>query len=117
MIKIAKALCAILLAATATAGYAQQLKLSDEVKNSMNQVSPDQIKADIAYLADDKLLGRAPGTPGYQMAVDYVVDRLKSLNVKPAGENGTWIQTVKFRKAFSSDGVMTLDGNELKKRH
>ena len=76
----------------------------------MATTSPDQIKADIAYLADDKLLGRAPGTPGYQMAVDYVVGRLKSLGVKPAGENGTWLQTVKFRKAFTSDAVMTIAG-------
>ncbi|HEY0245775.1 MAG TPA: M28 family peptidase, partial [Mucilaginibacter sp.] len=65
----------------------------------------------------DKLKGRGPGTEGYQMAVDYVVGRLKELNVKPAGENGTWVQTVKFRKATSTDAVMTLDGvaTELKK--
>ena len=50
-------------------------------------VDSNQIRADVTYLADDKLLGRAPGTPGYQMAVDYVVGRLKGLNVKPAGEN------------------------------
>jgi len=91
------------------------LKLSKEVKKAMEMVDSNQIRADVTYLADDKLLGRAPGTPGYQMAVDYVVGRLKDLGVKPAGENGTWVQTVKFRKSFSTDGLMTMNGTELKK--
>jgi hypothetical protein len=117
MIKLYKLFFAILFIAITQTTFAQQIKVSAEVKAAMDKVSADQIKADITYLADDKLLGRAPGTPGYQMAVDYVVGRLKSLDVKPAGENGTWVQTVKFRKAFSSDGLMAIDGSgtELKK--
>lgn len=79
---------------------AQSIPLNNHVKEALEKVTPDQIKADITYLADDKLKGRLPGTEGYQMAVDYVVKRLKSLNVQPAGENGTWLQTVNFRKSF-----------------
>jgi hypothetical protein len=105
-----KFIISLLLIAGIRPAIAQQVKLTAEVKAAMATTSPDQIKADIAYLADDKLLGRAPGTPGYQMAVDYVVGRFKSLGVKPAGENGTWLQTVKFRKAFTSDAVMTIAG-------
>jgi hypothetical protein len=41
-----------------------------------------------------------PGSEGYQMAVDYVIDQLKAVNVKPAGENNTWLQKVRLRKAF-----------------
>ena len=91
------------------------IKLSAEVKKAMEMVDSNQIRADVTYLADDKLQGRAPGTPGYQMAVDYVVSRLKEIGVKPAGENGTWVQTVKFRKSLSSDGLMTANGLDLKK--
>jgi hypothetical protein len=116
MIKLYKLLFTILFIGAIHTAFAQQLKLSDEVKKAMDLVDSNQIRADVTYLADDKLLGRAPGTPGYQMAVDYVVGRLKGLGVKPAGENGTWVQTVRFRKSFSSDGLMTMsDGTELKK--
>jgi len=117
MIKLYKLLFTISFIAVAEAGFTQQIKVSPEIKQAMDNVSADQIKADITYLADDKLLGRAPGTPGYQMAVDYVVGRLKDLNVKPAGENGTWVQIVRFKKAFSTDGLMIIDGSptELKK--
>ena len=42
------------------------------VTTALEQVQPAAIKAHIAYLADDRLQGRKAGTPGYQMAVDYV---------------------------------------------
>jgi hypothetical protein len=77
-----------------------QRKMSPELLKSLAAVDADQIKADISYLADDQLEGRGPGSRGYQMAVDYVVNRLKSLGVEPAGENGGWTQKVHFRKAF-----------------
>ena len=75
------------------------------VKQALEQVQPADIKAHIAYLADDKLQGRAAGTPGYQMAVDYVTKQLKSLGVQPAGEGGTYIQEVRLRKAFLKPGA------------
>lgn len=89
---------------------AQSIPLNNNVKEALEQVKPDQIKADITYLADDKLKGRLPGTEGYQMAVDYVVKRLKSLDVQPAGENGTWLQTVNFRKSFVQNAVLSFPG-------
>jgi hypothetical protein len=89
--------------------HAQQIKLSPNVKKAFNIVDSAQIKADIKYLADDKLLGRMPGTPGYRMAVDYVVTHLKALHVKPAGEKGTWLQTVRLRKAIAHDAIMTFN--------
>ena len=91
---------------------AQQIKLSKNVEQALTTVDTAQFKADIAYLADDKLLGRMPGTPGYQMAVDYVVDQLKSLNVEPGGENNTWLQQVILRKAFVHDAVISFDNGQ-----
>jgi hypothetical protein len=81
-----------------------QNKITSEVSSAMKVASAAQIKADIAYLADDKLLGRKPGTPGYKMACDYVIEQLKKNGVKPAGDNGTWLQSIVMRNA-------TLDGN------
>jgi hypothetical protein len=89
---------------------AQQINLSANVKQALNTIDTAEIKADIKYLADDKLKGRMPGTAGYQMAVDYVVARLKALHVKPAGENGTWLQTVRLRRAtINGSPVLSLN--------
>ncbi len=57
------------------------------------------IKADITYLANDRLKGRLPGEPGYQLAVDYVVDQFKQTGLVPAGENGGYTQPLILRKA------------------
>lgn len=76
-----------------------QTKITDEVASAIKTASAAQIKADITYLADDKLLGRKPGTPGYKMACDYVIEELKKNGVKPAGDKGTWLQSIVMRNA------------------
>jgi len=43
------------------------------------------IKADMAYLASDKLKGREAGTPEYDMAARYVADRMKLIGLVPKG--------------------------------
>jgi len=92
---------------------AQNAGLSKNIGEAIETVSANQIKADITYLADDRLKGRLPGTEGYQMAVDYVTGRLKSSGVIPAGENGTWLQKVNLRRAFVKDAVISLTGAAL----
>jgi len=110
MIKFFKVLFIPVIVLFASRGFAQQIKLSAEIERALAKVDTAQFKADIAYLADDKLKGRGPGTEGFQMAVDYVVGRLKSMGVKPAGENGTWLQEVKLRKATTGTADAALTG-------
>lgn len=89
-----------------------QERISADVKAAMELASADKIKEDITYLADDKLLGRKPGKPGYQMAVDYVIGELQKNGVKPAGEKGTWLQTIVMRNASITPGFkasLTVD--------
>jgi hypothetical protein len=70
-----------------------------DIAPNLDQVQPDSIRAHIKYLADDRLRGRLPGTPGYQLAMDYVISQFKRMGVEPAGENSGFLQTVKFRRA------------------
>ncbi|MDO7849374.1 M20/M25/M40 family metallo-hydrolase [Hymenobacter sp. M29] len=97
------ALFSLLLGAAA---HAQApLTVPKPVTAALEQVRPADIKAHIAYLADDRLQGRKAGTPGYQMAVDYVTQQLKTLGVQPAGEGGTYLQKVRLRRAFLQPGA------------
>ncbi|GGK86364.1 M28 family peptidase [Rufibacter glacialis] len=100
-------LCGALLLSGTT--FAQKLSLDKDVTKSLETVKPQALKGHIQYLADDQLKGRQPGTPGYQMAVDYVVQQFKGLGVQPAGENGTYVQQVRIRKAFAGkDATLSL---------
>ncbi|MGF7082070.1 M28 family peptidase [Mucilaginibacter sp. UYCu711] len=107
--KLYQPLFVLLFIAAIRPAIAQQIKLTADVKQALTKVNPDQIKADIAFLADDKLKGRLPGSEGFQMAVDYMIGRLKSLGVKPAGENGTYLQQVKLRRTFLKEPLITFD--------
>jgi len=40
-------------------------------------ISPDRLRAHVAFLASDKLRGRANGTPGLAAAADYIAARFK----------------------------------------
>lgn len=51
------------------------------------------------YLADDKLQGRKPGTPGYELAAQYVEKQFKTLGFKAGGQRGTYRQAVPLRRA------------------
>lgn len=65
----------------------------------MDRIDTNTIRSHIAYLADDKLKGRLPGTAGYQMAVDYVIDQYKKIGIAPGGDNGGYTQKLLIRKS------------------
>ncbi|MDP3471962.1 MAG: peptidase M28, partial [Algoriphagus sp.] len=84
-IKINLSLLLILISFQA---FSQKVAVSGSVKRALNQIDTLTIRNHIAYLADDKLKGRMPGTEGYQMAVDYVVDQFKKIGIQPGGDPG-----------------------------
>jgi hypothetical protein len=67
--------------------------------------SPDRIKADISFLADDLLEGRDTGTRGYEIAANFVAQRFAALGLKPAGDKGGWMQRIPFQKTEWVDGA------------
>jgi hypothetical protein len=57
--------------------------------------SPDRLKADVGFLADDLLEGRNTGTRGYDLAAAYVASRYAALGLRP-GNGDNWYQQVPF---------------------
>jgi len=53
-----------------------------------------RIRADVGFLADDALEGRAAGTRGYDLAARYVAAQYESLGLRPGGRDGSWYQPV-----------------------
>ncbi|KOF03870.1 peptidase M28 [Roseivirga seohaensis subsp. aquiponti] len=56
------------------------------------------IEKDIAYLADDKLEGRAIGTEGEQLAAEYIAAAFKKYGLEPKGTDG-YMQPFNVKKA------------------
>lgn len=89
-------------------GFSQDIKLNPSVRKIMNAMDTMDIKSHIAYLADDRLKGRAPGTQGYQMAVDYVVGEFKKLGLTPAGDDGAFTQKFNLRRSTLEPGSLRM---------
>lgn len=69
--------------------------------------SADAIKAHMAFLADDLLEGREAGTRGYDIAAKYVASQYALMHVKPAGDDGSYLQQVPLTayRAANEGGV------------
>jgi Zn-dependent M28 family amino/carboxypeptidase len=61
---------------------------------SQSPISPPRMSATVKTLASDAFEGRAPGTPGEQKTVEYLIHRFRALGLQPAGEHGGWTQQV-----------------------
>jgi len=55
------------------------------------------VRAHVVFLADDLLAGREPGTDGYNIAANYVAAQFEAAGLPPAGDNGSYFQTVPLR--------------------
>ena len=78
--------------------------------------SPERIKADVSFLADDLLEGRDAGTRGYDLAARWVASRYEALGLQPGGPNGSWYQNVPFvttRPDPSNPSALTVNGKRF----
>jgi hypothetical protein len=77
-------------------------------------IKSDDVKEWLTYIASDQLQGRAVFSAGLGLAASYIADHLKSWGVTPAGDPGTYLQTVSVLgvKATSRSTVTVQIGGE-----
>jgi hypothetical protein len=76
--------------------------------------------ADVRYLADDALHGRLAGTDGERCAGDYIAGEFGKLRLRPAGDNGTFFQSLPLASALNPHAaggtgrnvIAALDGTD-----
>jgi Zn-dependent M28 family amino/carboxypeptidase len=95
-------LCTGLWSTAQAAEAAPQLGLPADVMASMQGIDPHRIAEQVRFLADDLLEGRGPGTRGGDIAANYIAAQFALYGLKPAGDNGSYLQKVDFM------GVKTL---------
>src|SRR5262245_23112291 len=74
---------------------------------------PD-LKQWLSYIASDELAGRATFTDGLGLAAGYIQAHLETWGLKPGGDDGTFIQTVRVQgiKTTSHSSVTVKVGSE-----
>jgi hypothetical protein len=108
--------CLVLILVSTTL-FAQNSTDHAAVDLATKVIRPEEIRAHIRFLADSLLQGRAPGTPGYDIAARYVATELEGMGLHP-GVSGSWFQAVPLQKAVTdtaaSSLVLTVNGKEQK---
>lgn len=60
--------------------------VAQNITNNPAQVSANNIRAHMAFLASDRLHGREAGTPDYDRAANYVAAQMKTMGLLPMGD-------------------------------
>jgi Zn-dependent M28 family amino/carboxypeptidase len=81
---------------------ATDLRLPANVAAGMGGIDAERIRAHVRFLSDDLLEGRGTGARGGDIAASYIATQFALLGLKPAGDDGGYLQKVEFT------GVQTL---------
>ena len=73
--------------------------LSAAERKAADRVKLETIREITTTLSSNEFEGRGTGQPGADKAARYLADRFAKLGLKPGGENGTYLQPIKFKSA------------------
>ncbi|MBT1065775.1 M28 family peptidase [Bowmanella sp. Y26] len=60
----------------------------------------NRLQAHLQFLSHDLLEGRDTGSRGHDIAAQYMLSQFAQLGLKPAGDNGSYLQAIPFRQAY-----------------
>ena len=74
--------------------------------------TPERVEATVRFLADDLLEGRDTGSVGHEIAARYVASRFAELGLKPAGDDGSYLQRITLQQTDpgATPGSVTISG-------
>src|SRR6202522_2176697 len=73
---------------------AVSVRLPSAAFAAMETINPDHIRWHVRYLSHDLLEGRGTGQRGGDIAAEYIATQFAEFGLKPAGENGSYLQKV-----------------------
>ncbi len=76
-------------------------------------ITPQDLRQRLTAIADDSMGGRRSGSVGDSKTADYVASEFQRLGLRPAGDGGTWFQTVPFFFAEPAAASLAAGGATL----
>jgi hypothetical protein len=69
-----------------------QLTEEEQLLQVMHSINSQTLFDYVKEMASDKYSGRLTGTEGYNLSAEWLVSHFKKWGIKPAGDNGTFLQ-------------------------
>lgn len=94
---------------TSTAVDVNQIEISHQ----------SSLMRDLAFLSSDELEGRKVGTKGNKQAREYIVTKLKSLDIKPLGAQfeHSFDKNTLFKKTSGTNVIGVIEGTKFPKKY
>ncbi len=70
------------------------VEMPETAQAAMKAIDPQRIRAQVKFLSSDGLEGRGTGQRGGDIAAQYIATQFALEGLKPAGDNGTYLQGV-----------------------
>src|SRR3982074_3638800 len=64
------------------------------LKPGLDVITPDSLLAHIKILSSDEFEGRAPGTKGEELSINYIREQFAKAGLKPGNPDGTFFQEI-----------------------
>jgi hypothetical protein len=77
-------------------------------------ITPQDLMSRLYPFADDSMMGREAGTAGNVKGTEYIAAEARRLGLQPAGDNGTYFQTIPLkRRAVDTASTITFGERRL----
>ena len=92
-----------------------ELPLKFTAQPTVPQITARDLMSRLYVIADDSMMGRQAGHRGNHMATEYVAAEFRRMGLEPAGENGTFFQTIPLTVTRLAPGAsLSIDGASLR---
>jgi hypothetical protein len=105
---------ALLIFSNALAAQAP-LPLTHAPQPTTSAITPGDLMTRLYIIADDSMKGRQAGSEAHQKTTAYIASELKRMGLQPAGDSGTYFQTVPLvRRHFENSATLTAGSTALR---
>ena len=82
-----------------------------DIEPALASITADDLLRHIGVLASDEFEGRAPGTRGEDLTVEYLTEQFRAMGLQPGNPDGTYIQQVPL-VGIESEATATIDAGQ-----
>ena len=101
----------VLLIVNLSVALAQKSRPSGPPKAALDVITAEGVMNHIKVIASDEFEGRAPGTHGEELSINYISDQFKKIGLAPGNTDGSYFQKVPVVGiAANNDTTMTFSG-------